>query len=64
VAAGVVYTGSASGSVRAFAAAGCGAATCPALWSDTAPGEVTGAPAVSNGQLSVGTSAGMSAYGL
>ena len=52
---GVVYTGSADGSVVAVDAAGCGAATCTAVWSAETGSRITGAPAVSNGRLYVGT---------
>lgn len=72
VAGGLVFTGAADGWVRAFDAAGCGAPTCAPLWSDqtnpfdeTTGPPITGAPAVSRGQLYVGTSAGVIvAYGL
>ena len=46
VAGGVVYVASGDGTVRAFAAAGCGAATCAPLWQDdTGDAAITGAPA-------------------
>ena len=51
VAGGVVFTGSADGTVAAFDAGPCGAATCPRRWSDAAGSEITGAPAVSAGRL-------------
>jgi len=58
VAGGVVYTGSRTGTVEAFAAAGCGAATCPPLWSAGAGAAITGAPAVASGSVYVGTADG------
>lgn len=66
VAGGVVFTGSANGSLHAFAAAGCGTASCDELWSaDTGTAAITGAPAVSQGRLYVGTADGrVVAYGL
>jgi outer membrane protein assembly factor BamB len=54
----VVVVGTAGGSVHAFPADGCGAATCAAAWSYAAGSAVTGAPAVSNGRLYVGTGDG------
>ena len=63
VAGGLVFVG--SGQVMAFDAAGCGAPTCAPLWTDSLDSYVTGAPAVSNGQLYVGTADGrILAYGL
>ena len=65
VAGGVVFTGWGDGSVHAFAAAGCGSATCSPLWSASTGSAISGAPAVSNGQLYVGTQDGrVVAYGL
>jgi len=65
VAGDVLYAGSASGAVTAFDADGCGAASCPSLWSANAGSPVSGAPAVANGRLYVGTQAGsVVAYGL
>jgi outer membrane protein assembly factor BamB len=61
---GVVFTGSADGRVSAFDAAGCGAASCGTLWSASAGTAVTGAPAVSNGQLYVPNDDGLTAYRL
>jgi hypothetical protein len=55
VAAGVVFTGSAVGDVRAFPADGCGAAVCPPLWSVATGSRITGAPAISLGKMFVGT---------
>ena len=60
VAGGVVFTGSDDGALHAFAAAGCGSATCEPLWTTS-----TGSSAVSGGQLYVGTADGqVIAYGL
>jgi hypothetical protein len=65
VANGVVYAAWGDGSVRAFDAAGCGGTTCGSLWSSLIGSPVTGAPAVSGGQLYVGTQDGrVVAYGL
>jgi outer membrane protein assembly factor BamB len=65
VAGGLVFTGSSDGTVSAFDAAGCGAATCTRLWNRTTGSAITGAPAVSDGQLYVGTADGrLVAYGL
>jgi outer membrane protein assembly factor BamB len=58
VAAGVVFTGSDDGGVRAYDAAGCGASpspVCEPLWSDDTGSPITGAPAPSRGHLYVGT---------
>jgi PQQ-like domain len=55
---GVVFTGASDGTVSAFAAAGCGTPTCGPLWEADAGGAVTGAPAVSGGQVYVGTAEG------
>jgi len=55
---GVVITGAADGTVRAFASAGCGEATCSDVWSDATGSRITGAPAVSLGKLFVGTEDG------
>ena len=51
---------------HAFTAAGCGSATCEALWTaGTGSSAVSGGPAVSGGQLYVGTADGqVIAYGL
>ena len=54
----VLYVGSADGSVSAFDAAGCGATTCPPLWTGTTPAEITGAPVISAGRVIVGSSNG------
>jgi outer membrane protein assembly factor BamB len=65
VAGGVVFTGSDDGSLRAYPAAGCGSAACPALWStSTGTDPITGAPAISSGQLYVGAGARLLAYRL
>jgi outer membrane protein assembly factor BamB len=65
VAGGLVFTGSNDGTVSAFGASGCGAATCTHLWNRTTGSAITGAPAVSNGQLYVGTADGrLVAYGI
>lgn len=59
----VVFGATASGAIHAYAAAGCGADTCEALWSaDTS--QITGAPAISDGRLLVSTASGVLAYGL
>ena len=59
VAGGVVYVAGNDGVVRAFDAAGCGAASCSPLWqADTGDSAITGDPAVSNGRLLVGTQDG------
>jgi hypothetical protein len=64
VAGGVVFTGSDDGALHAFAAAGCGSATCEPPWTASAGNSaVSGGPAVSGGQ--VGTADGqVIAYGL
>lgn len=65
VAGGVVFTGSADGSLHAFPAAGCGQASCTPLWSTSTGSPISGAPAVTSGQLYVGTENGrVIAYGL
>jgi outer membrane protein assembly factor BamB len=51
VAGGVVYTGAADGTVRAYDADGCGAATCDDLWSDATGDPIVAAPIVSGGRL-------------
>jgi hypothetical protein len=59
VAGGVVFVGSDtredSGTVEAFDARGCGHGTCDPIWSCDLDEPVTGAPAVSDGHLYVGT---------
>jgi outer membrane protein assembly factor BamB len=65
VAGGVVFAGADDGTVRAFDAAGCGAPSCAPLWSDATGSATTGAPAVNQGRLYVGTADGrVVAYGL
>ncbi|HEY8547660.1 MAG TPA: PQQ-binding-like beta-propeller repeat protein [Acidimicrobiales bacterium] len=65
VANGVLYSAGNDDALRAFDAAGCGAAVCDPLWSADVGSGITGAPAVSNGQLYVGTQDGrVVAYGL
>lgn len=79
VAGGLVFTATSplddsDGSVHAFDVTGCGKkgkkkdgkdGTCDPLWSASTGSGITGAPAVSNGQLYVGTSDGrLVAYGL
>jgi hypothetical protein len=55
----VVFTGAADGTVAAYDAHGCGAPTCASLWSDVGTGSpITGAPAISNGHVIVGTAQG------
>jgi outer membrane protein assembly factor BamB len=58
VAGGVVFTGASNGTVAAYDAAGCGAASCSALWSRSTGSAISGAPAVSQGHLYVGTADG------
>lgn len=51
------------GELRAFDATGCGGPVCDPTWSTTTGSPITGAPAVSNGYLYVGTSDGhLNAY--
>jgi outer membrane protein assembly factor BamB len=57
VAGGVVFVGDGGGFVRAFDAAGCGGPFRLPSWL-VGLGAITGAPAVSNGQLYVGTQDG------
>jgi len=66
VANGVLYAAWGDGSVRAFDTADCGADTCGSLWASSPIGSpITGAPAVTGGQLYVGTQDGrVVAYGL
>jgi outer membrane protein assembly factor BamB len=58
LAGGVIYVGADDGSVRAFDASGCGATTCEPVWRTTTGSPITGAPAVSDGRLFVGTADG------
>jgi outer membrane protein assembly factor BamB len=63
----VVFAATADGSVYAFPAGGCGAGVtaCEAPWSSWVGSPITGAPAVSNGRLYVGTEDGrLVAFGL
>jgi outer membrane protein assembly factor BamB len=55
VAGDVVFVATNGGTVDAFAAAGCGHPTCPALWSYDLGAAISGDPAISGGQLYVGT---------
>jgi outer membrane protein assembly factor BamB len=61
VANGRIHVGTTAGTVKAFAAAGCGTATCAPLWNGTTAGPsapasvVTGGPVVTNGRVYVGT---------
>ena len=54
----VVFAGTQGGTVAAVAAAGCGDATCALLWQASVGASVVSSPAVSNGTVVVGTSAG------
>lgn len=54
----VVFVGTQGGTVAAVAAGGCGAPTCPVRWQASVGAAITGAPAVSNGKLVVGTADG------
>lgn len=51
----VVYTFTQQGLLRAFATDGCGTETCEPLWEYNIGVSITGAPAVSNGHLFIGT---------
>jgi outer membrane protein assembly factor BamB len=66
VAGGVVFTRFGRRCTACVAAAGCGSATCEPLWTaSTGSSAVSGGPAVSGGQLYVGTADGqVIAYGL
>jgi outer membrane protein assembly factor BamB len=65
VAGGVVFIAGSGGMLNAFDAAGCGAAVCTPIWTAAVGSEITGAPAVSDGQLYVGTADGrLVAFGL
>jgi outer membrane protein assembly factor BamB len=56
---GVIFTASTDGSLHGFDAHGCGAPTCSPLWTASTGGAaVVGAPAVSAGQVYVGTADG------
>jgi outer membrane protein assembly factor BamB len=52
----VASTAGATGALEAFSAAGCGGATCSAIWRHDTTDAITGAPAVSNGHIYIGTS--------
>jgi hypothetical protein len=60
----VVYVGGSDGGITAFAAAGCGAATCGPLWSDNVGSAVSGSPVIDRGTLFVGGSTTLTAYRL
>lgn len=65
VAGGVVYVGSADGTVSAFDASGCiNSPPCPRLWSANVGAPVAGGMAVANGKLYVGSETGLVAYRL
>jgi outer membrane protein assembly factor BamB len=65
VAGGVVFVAGTGGELAAFDAAGCGAPPCAPLWTGSVGSTITGSPAVSNGQLYVGTADGrLVAFGL
>lgn len=58
VAGGVVYVGSYDGGLYAFAADGCGQATCEPLWVGHTDGRVSNSPAVAKGIVYAGDSSG------
>ena len=58
VAGGVVFVAGAGGEIAAVDAAGCGSPPCAPLWTGSVGSQITGSPAVSNGQLYVGTADG------
>jgi outer membrane protein assembly factor BamB len=62
VANGVVYVGNGKGGTQAFATAGCGRASCGALWSDDRHG--AGSPVISDGRVYTGSWTGVAAFGL
>jgi outer membrane protein assembly factor BamB len=62
VANGVVYAGTGDGGTVAYAAAGCGAATCAPLW--TAPPHGGASAVVSDGRLYTGSTTGVLAFAL
>ena len=65
VAGGVVFVAGAGGEIAAVDAAGCGSPPCAPLWTGSVGSQITGSPAVSNGQLYVGTADGrLVAFGL
>jgi hypothetical protein len=61
----VVFVAGTRGELAAVDAAGCGSPPCAPSWTASVGSQLTGAPAVSNGQLHVGTAAGrLIAFGL
>jgi outer membrane protein assembly factor BamB len=65
VAGAVVFVAGTGGELAAFDAAGCGSPPCTSLWTASVGSQITGSPAVSNGQLYVGTADGrLVAFGL
>jgi outer membrane protein assembly factor BamB len=65
VAGGVVYVGTADGTVSAFDASGCiNSPPCPLLWSANVGSPVAGGMAVANGKLYVGSENGLVGYRL
>jgi len=63
VANGVVYVASDDGKLYGFRASGCGAATCPPLFTATTAGSPT-SPAVAGGEVYFRDASGVHAYGL
>jgi outer membrane protein assembly factor BamB len=63
VAGGVVYVGSEDGKLYAFRAAGCGAASCPPLFTATTAGSPS-SPAIAAGELYFRDQSGVRAYTL
>jgi outer membrane protein assembly factor BamB len=60
-----VFVAGAGGEIAAVDAAGCGSPPCAPLWTGSVGGQITGSPAVSNGQVYVGTADGrLVAFGL
>jgi outer membrane protein assembly factor BamB len=54
----VVFVATAGGVLQGFGVDGCGTPTCAPLWSADVGSEITGSPAISGGQLYVGTADG------
>ncbi len=54
----VVYVGTSDGTVAAFAAGGCGSATCGPLWSQDIGDAISGSPIVHGGTVYAGTTNG------
>ena len=54
----VVFVATAGGGLQGFGVDGCGTPTCAPLWSADVGSEITGSPAISGGQLYVGTADG------